>query len=63
MNCTGNLQSKPGMTTRKCGALAEPGHDLCAAHLKQAGWTRCPECKTWLETWRKGSCPNPHPKG
>ena len=32
----------------KCAALAEPGQRYCVHHLKQAGFTRCETCRSWM---------------
>jgi hypothetical protein len=33
---------------QRCGALAEPGEELCAVHLKASGRRRCATCRAWL---------------
>lgn len=51
--------------TRRCGALAEPGHTRCVVHLKASGMVRCGACGAWVreQRWHQGSCPNAGPAG
>lgn len=45
----GRSAIETGITTgRKCGALREPGLELCAPHAKAFGYVRCPHCSAWL---------------
>lgn len=52
--CTGLAGKGKVYEGRKCGALAEPGHEYCTIHLQAAGFKRC-VCGHWTRNW--STCP------